>query len=159
MTTVQTSRFGQLEIEEDRIVTLPEGMVGFNQAQRFVVHQHKAGVSFFWFQSVENGELAFLIADPKEFIPSYRPVLSQADCAALRVAGVAETQVYVTIVVPKDDPSKMSANLLGPIVLNLKEQLGRQVILATDEYSACHYILDELRKVSGACHAGSVAKD
>jgi flagellar assembly factor FliW len=155
---VETSRFGVLEVKEDQIVELPEGMIGFSDKKRYTVHEHKPGNMFKWFQSVEDGTLAFLVVEPKEFMPSYRPAMPKSDAEAIKLSKEEDAVLYVTVVVPKDNPAKMSANLLGPIVINQKMRLGRQVVLSAEDYSACHNILDELQRSYGANHAGSVKK-
>jgi flagellar assembly factor FliW len=155
---VETSRFGVIEVQEEQILELPEGMIGFSDKKRYTVHEHKPGNMFKWFQSVEDGQLAFLVVEPKEFMPTYRPVMPKSDAAAIKLTKADDALLYVTVVVPKEAPAKMSANLLGPIVINAKLRLGRQVVLSAEDYSACHNILDELQRSYGASHAGSVKK-
>ena len=147
-----------MDVKDEQVIELPEGMIGFADKKRYIVHEHKPGNMFKWFQCVDDGALAFLIIEPKEFMPSYRPGLPRVDADAIGLKDAAEAVIYVTVVVPKDNPAKMSANLLGPIVVNTKNRLGRQVVLSAEEYSANHNILDELQRSYGAGHAGAVKK-
>jgi flagellar assembly factor FliW len=155
---VETSRFGVLEVDDASVIELSEGMIGFADKKKFVVHEHRSGNMFKWLQSVEDGQLAFLIIEPKEFMPAYRPGLPKADAEAIGLKTAEDAVLYVTVVVPRDNPAKMSANLLGPIVVNSKNRRGRQIVLAAEEYSPNHSILDELQRSYGAGNAGTLKK-
>ena len=75
--TVPTTRFGTIEVEEDIIVTLPEGIIGFEKWKRYVVVRHDDNTSFRWFQAIDTPEVAFPILEPREFRPDYAPTISE----------------------------------------------------------------------------------
>ena len=154
---LETSRFGKIEIQEEDIISFPEGIIGFFDKKRFVVYDYQKGNPFKWLQSVDQNDLAFIITDPEEFMSEYSPKVLKSDLKSLGVAEVKDTSVFVIIVVP-EDPQKMYANLLGPLIINKEGRLGKQVILQTDTYSTCHYILEELKQSCGANDAGTVTE-
>jgi flagellar assembly factor FliW len=145
---VTTSRFGELDIRDDEILEFPEGMIGFSDKKRFIIHEHHPGSPFNWLQSLDDGSLAFIVVKTDAFMTDYRPTFPQADLNALGLSSVEEAQIYVIVVVP-EDPQKMYANLLGPVVINSGSRVARQLIASGNKYTTCHYILDELKRGCG----------
>jgi flagellar assembly factor FliW len=73
-----TTRFGVLEVEEDIIIHMPEGIIGFERWNRYVVVRHDDNTSFRWLQAIDAPEVAFPILEPREFRPDYAPTISEA---------------------------------------------------------------------------------
>ena len=155
---IQTTRFGKVSVNQEDIVIFPEGLIGFCGKTRFVILDHKQGSPFKWLQSVEEPELAFIVIQPPVFRPDYAPVLLKTDLESLGLRQVQDEALVYAIVVVPEDPAKMYANLLGPLVINKKARIGKQVILSSDTYSTCHYIVDEMKASYGVSHARPVAK-
>ena len=151
---IKTTRFGDIDINDADIILFPEGLIGFHEARRFVILNHKQDKAFKWLQNVDDGALAFIIVNPNQFMVEYAPEFLKTDLDFFQVEKGNELEIYSIVVVPKD-PLKMSANLLGPIVINPKNHLGKQIILSTGQYTTCHYIVDEIiansRGVNNAC--------
>jgi len=134
-----TSRFGIIDIEEEQVIFMPSGMVGFPEEKRFVLLRHEEGSPFFWFQSVDNDSLAFVLTDPLLFHPDYEIDVSPEDTEALelnRAADGIQTLVVVNIRI-SNGVSQITANLLGPIVINVLRRLAKQVVLYGSPYSHC----------------------
>jgi flagellar assembly factor FliW len=142
---IKTSRFGQIEVKNKEIITFPEGLIGFEQMKRFTIVENKPGSPFKWLQSLDDGELAFIIIDPKVFMPGYAPCFLRSDLEALQLTAPQDALMYVTVVVPKN-PQKMSANLLGPLVVNPVNALAKQIVLSEGQYTTSHYIVEEMSK-------------
>lgn len=155
---LMTSRFGEIEFEENEIINFPEGLIGFYDKKRFIFYDYQKENPFKWLQNVDDGELAFIIVDPDEFITDYEPKVLKSDLTSLGLGSLSEAELCVMVVVP-EDPQMMYANLLGPLVVNREARLGKQVILATEKYTTCHYILEELKKSCGVEDAGIVSED
>lgn len=141
--SLQTSRFGVLEYREEEVINFPEGLLGFAQSTRFLVMPNPTGGPLMWLQSVEDGKLAFIIADPKLFLPDYRVEVSRQDQEALDLTESDEGKVYTIMVVPPKNPRAMTANLQGPIVINTNKRLGRQVVLTSGEYTINHRVFQD----------------
>jgi len=142
---IKTSRFGEIEIDNKDVLTFPEGLIGFEQMKRFTIVENKPGSPFKWLQSLDDGELAFIIIDPKVFMPGYAPCFLRSDLEALQLMAPRDALMYVTVVVPKN-PQQMSANLLGPLVVNPANTLAKQVVLSEGKYTTSHYIVEEMTK-------------
>lgn len=125
----------------------PEGIIGFSEHKEFSIIHDKSKEPFVWIESIQDHEVSFIIIDPKDFNPGYNPRLSMADKTALKVNDLSECNIFALVCVPKDS-DEISANLLAPIVINKKNNIGRQVILQDQDYAVQHLILEEmLRKI------------
>lgn len=145
---VNTSRFGEIEVEEGVVVTMPDGMLGFGEIKQYVLIQHQDGSPFLWYQSVDEPNLAFLVLDPFTFFPDYQVLLSQEDLDVLDCTSLGDLSVFVVVVVP-DNPEDMTANLRGPIVINADKRISRQIVLTDGRYSPHQPIIQEIKKRAG----------
>jgi flagellar assembly factor FliW len=146
---IQTTRFGVLDVEDSGLITFPDGLPGFEGHRKFAFVPHRSPnhdktSPFKWLQSVEDGSLAFLTAEPRPFFPEYTPELSRNDLEALALANDdLEPRMYTLLTVPPGDPCGITANLMAPVVINPVAQVGRQVILAGDHYGLRHRLVPE----------------
>jgi flagellar assembly factor FliW len=140
-----TSRFGQIAFEEKEILFLPKGILGFSQLSKYVIIEKDEYEPFKWLQSVEESDIAFVIVDPTFFFPDYKLELHEKELEELNFQQMKELTPYLIVTVPPD-PSQMSADLLGPLVINFKKRIAKQVVMPDSPYTTKHYILDELKK-------------
>ncbi len=145
---LNTTRFGTIQIEEQDIVTFPEGLVGLSHLRRFVVIRHGEDTPFRWLQSVEDGGFALLMMDPWYFRSDYEVVLSDEDLERLHYSEDAVLITYVTVTIPPGKPQAMTANLLAPLVINATAGCGRQVILDDARYHTQHPVLQEIWRLA-----------
>ncbi len=144
---INTTRFGVLNITEDEIVYFPEGLVGFRDVKRYIVIPHgNANSPFSWFQSVDEGHLAFVIIEPQVFCYGYEVKISRDTLQPIELDDISLAKIYVIVVVG-ERPDDMTANLLGPLVINREKNIGMQVVQNTDKYHTRHKIIDELKRM------------
>ncbi len=132
MITIQTSRFGALTVSEDTVVRIPAGMIGFPGATQFVVLDHFRPAPFKWLQSLDQPDLAFAILDPSDLSCDYHITLSEQDAHDLGAQDHDEYAVFVLLTVRSAEPDGTTANLRGPVLVNLRTRNGKQVVLAED---------------------------
>ena len=132
---IQTSRFGRTEIDETRIMSFSEGLPGFPKHRRFVLLQPAPDPVFFWMQCVDDPELAFVVCDPRTFVPDYRVPIRKDEIAALALADPGDCHVLVIVNKVGDE---LTANLLGPIVVGAHSWRARQVVLSDKRYGIRH---------------------
>ena len=108
--------------------------VGFADARRFVLVDVEDNDVFYWLQSVDDPSLAFLCAVPWAFFPDYSPVVPDDDQESLELE-TAEDAMVLTILTVHREAKQITANLLGPLVVNQNTRIGRQVVLLGDDYS------------------------
>lgn len=135
---LEGTRFGAIVFDPEEAVEFPEGLIGFESAKRFVTISAGEGSPFRWLQSLDDPKLAFLLADPDAFVPTYAPELPESALADLRIAREAPYILWVTANVPPGRPRDATLNLLAPIVLNPVTRRGAQVVLHTDAYTIRH---------------------
>ena len=150
-----TRNFGVIVIEEEKVLSFPQGLFGFADAQRFCLIHKPEALPFHWLQSVDRPELCWVVL-PLLFVrPDYRLALTAADRAGVNL-GAQEDPLLLTVVVVADDPAQTTVNLLAPLVINEREQTGTQIINEGGGYRTQHVLRDELETQAkeGEDHAG-----
>lgn len=142
---IATSRFGEIEINDNSIVSMPDGMLGFGEIKEYVLIQHNEGSPFLWYQAVHEPNLAFVIVDPFTFFPDYQVQLTKEDLEALKCENLTDLAVFAVVVIP-ENPENMTANLRGPIVINTENNIARQVVLTDGRYLPNQPIIPALKE-------------
>ena len=138
---VPTSRFGAIDIPEDQVIYIPLGLIGFPNQKRYVLLEHKKGSPFIWFQAVDDEDLAFVLIDPLLCEPDYEIQVNSEDRKILELPDSCEgLQAMVTVNITPGDPPEITANLLGPVAINLPKKLAKQIVLHQSPYSTRHPI-------------------
>jgi len=136
---IETSRFGTVDLRDARVIHIPSGLLGFPEDKRYVLLEHKKGSPFLWFQSVDNSGLAFVLIDPLLVKPDYEIEIGPEDMGELELRDApADVQTLVLVTITSGEKVELTANLLGPIVINTKKRLGKQIILGEGKYSLRH---------------------
>lgn len=125
---IKTSRFGELEVNQDDIIKFKDGILGFEQYKNFIVIDPSDSTLILWMQSLDNSQIAFPVIEPQIFKVDYCPVLMPNDMNALALENPADAKVYTILTIPSDF-SQMSANLKAPIIVNSKKNNAKQVVL------------------------------
>ena len=123
---IETTRFGNLSVEDDRIITFPKGLLGFAGCERFALIQTGEENYFFWLQSLEDPNLAFVVTDPTIFFKDYQFALKQETQEELALTDMEFLQVFV---VCNKVGQWLTGNLQGPLVVNAQNRLGQQIVL------------------------------
>jgi flagellar assembly factor FliW len=136
---IETSRFGTLTVDEQEVLSLPEGMIGFPGLTRFIMLRHKEGSPFLWLQSLEEGDLAFVLMDPLLLIPDYVLNIPPEDRALLAIEASGNgVQAWAVVTIGRQEPPEITANLLAPLVVNPGARLGKQIVLLDSPYAIRH---------------------
>lgn len=130
-----TKVFGEITIDDDRIITFSNGIVGFPELTEFaLLHDSEKGSdSIHWLQSIQEPAFAMPVMDPLRVCPDYNPEVDDEILKNLGELNQDEMLVLVTMTVPKE-VEKMSVNLKGPIVINAEQKTAIQVIVEGEEY-------------------------
>lgn len=141
---VSTLRFRELEVGADEIITFPEGILGFPTFHRYCLVDPGDDTLILWLQSLEDPGIAFPVLEPKIFKADYIVKLSGQELKQLKLNNINQSIVFTILTIPRD-VMQMTANLKAPIVVNLKEQVGKQVVLQENEYTLKHLMFRELK--------------
>jgi len=135
---VQTTRFGAVEIAEDRVIEFPKGLLGFPDCKRYCLLQPNDDACFFWLQSVEDAGLAFVVTDPSLFVAEYSAPIRSEQMEELDLERLDDAQVFVIVNKVGD---ALTANLQGPLVVNTLNKKGEQLVLAEKRWTTRHQLL------------------
>jgi flagellar assembly factor FliW len=138
MVTVSTTRFGDILIEEDRVIHFPEGLLGFPEQKTFIIQQHKPESPFYWLQSVEVPYLAFVIINPFLGEKDYLKELPPSDQSYFAGIEDGHTLALALVTIKPESVPPLTMNLVGPLIIDLENRTGRQVVLSSTRYSCRH---------------------
>lgn len=147
---INTKAYGEYEIDERQVIDVPVGLFGFADLHRYaLIDAHQK--PFYWFQSLENVDVAFVLINPLLFRPDYSVDASDEDLAAIGITEPDDLLVFSIVTIPNDGRG-MTANLQGPLLVNRRTHVARQVIAGNPEWRVRHSITEELeRQRSNAC--------
>ncbi len=123
---VQT-RLGLQEIDAEKILFFPRGLIGFEDLRKFTLLQLREGAPFLILQSLERPDLGLLVGDPYTFLPDYHIKVGDAEQALLQVTSASQLVVLVTVSIPHGRPESTTLNLTGPVLINHEARIGLQV--------------------------------
>ena len=128
------TRFGQIEIDDARVITLSTGIIGFPQEGQFVLLAPTPGSPISWLQSISTPSLAFPVIEGSSVVPGYT-ASDIEECARQAAIKPADLSLLVIVRVSRDEP-RMVANLVAPIAVDRKARKGTQVVLDWAKFSA-----------------------
>jgi len=124
---IETTRFGALEVPQDRIILFPQGLLGFPGLTRYVLLEHR-DTPLCWLQAVDDPAVAFIVAQPA-FLGGWEAGAAVREaCAAL---GSPPEGDPVILVILRVEDGKVTANVHGPLVIDAARRVGAQVVLDT----------------------------
>lgn len=129
---IQTTRFGVISVEDDRIMTFSQGLLGFPEHQQFALIQTGEENYFFWLQSVEDPNLAFVITDPTTFFRDYTVQVREETQTEIELEDVNDAQTFV---ICNKVGEYLTGNLLGPLVINVRNRRGAQIVLTDKKWT------------------------
>ncbi len=130
----QTIRFGEIDVTPDKIITLPEGILGFPNCTKFTLLQDKKIAPFQVFQSLDFASLSFIVVNPQIIRPDYHFDITQSSLARINTDSLENLIVLVILTMSKNI-SNITANLQGPLIINTKDRLAFQSVLVDTEYT------------------------
>ncbi|MDR2547559.1 MAG: flagellar assembly protein FliW [Lachnospiraceae bacterium] len=147
---IVTKNFGEIEVDNDKIIQFPAGIIGFPELTDFaLVHDDEKGAgNVHWLQSVQEAGFAMPVMDPLIVAPDYNPVVDDDIFAPIGSLNESEMLLLVTLTVPKDI-TQMSVNLKGPLVVNAATRKACQVILDDAQYEVKFPIYEILLQKGG----------
>ncbi len=139
---INTRDFGETEIDDSTVITMPRGIIGFEGTTKYTLLSPLGEDTFpMWLQSVEGTEPCFVVYDPMQIYPDYRFEISDEE---QKLLGIDEDTPYrcLTVAIVPDDYRKTTINLRCPIVINTRDNIAAQVIL-TEQYGFKHPVYSE----------------
>ena len=145
-----TRLFGEIEIEEEKIINMEQGIIGFPDLKQFTLifdseRREKSGIM--WLQSMDDGDVSIPVMAPSDLIADYNPTVNYELLEFLGELTPDNTYVLVTVTVPQKIED-ISVNLKAPIIINMSTNKGCQIIVE-DDYAVRHKIYDLIKDGKG----------
>lgn len=124
---------------------LPQGIVGFPDYTHAELLYEKEQLPFLWMRlSGPKGQVCFIVMEPAGIIKEYEPELFDADALALDISDASEAMILNIVTLKRRTPPEATVNLIGPIVLNRRTRVGRQLVLSNySKYNARHVLVQD----------------
>lgn len=151
---VNTKAYGLIDVDERQKIFFPYGILGFEKLQYYVLLDAPQK-PFYWLQSLDVLEIAFVLVDPTLFRPDYVPSVPKDELEEIDVTTHEDLLIFSIVTIPENS-ERMTANLQGPVLINRKNRVGRQSINTDTKWKVRHFIMDELAALrqgqgQGAC--------
>ena len=146
---ITTRVFGEIEIDDSKIIHFPSGIIGFPEMTDFaLVFDEEKGkdAPIRWLQSLQETEFAMPVMDPLIVDSSYNPEVEEDHLLPLGEVTPENALVLVTVTVPRD-LTKMSVNLQAPIIINVDSRKATQIIVNSEKYPIKYYVYDIFQKM------------
>lgn len=141
---VKTKTMGTVEVGEDRLISIPSGLFGFEEYTDFALVDSEYE-PLIWFQSLQDSNLAFLLIDPFIIADDYEADIDDSELLRIGIKDPADVTVFAIVTVPGDG-GPVTANFQGPLIINKKNHLCMQAILDGSKYTTKHNIIEALRR-------------
>ena len=149
---VQTRHFGEIELDEDKIITFENGILGFENYKRYtLLFDNETGErsDISWLQSLDEPTLALPVVSPFLVKPDYNPEVDDEMLQPLGDLNEENIVVLIAITVPSDI-EKITANLKAPFIVNSDLRKGAQIIIENSEYEVKYRFYEQLKAYKAA---------
>jgi flagellar assembly factor FliW len=141
MLQIETVRFGRMEVAEDDVIEFGRGILGFESLTRFAHIEREAEAPFGWLQSLDDPTVAFAVANPAIFFPTYEVRVDPRELGDV-APGPNDRLIVLGICTFPGEPSEMRMNLQGPLVVNSATGRGKQLVLNRSPYRTQHRLVE-----------------
>lgn len=132
--TITTKLFGEIEVDENKMITFTSGIIGFPDLTDFLlIHESETAGGIRWMQSIQEPAFAIPVIDPLVVMENYNPNVEDEFIKPLNIKDEDDMLVLVTITVPSDI-KEMTVNLRAPIIICGSSRKANQIIVEQDEY-------------------------
>lgn len=145
----ETKFFGTIDIEEDKIIRFPMGIIGFENLKNFALiydseREERSKIS--WLQSMDDPMMVFPVINPIDIIENYAPIIEDELVKNIGDPADADILIFVTMSIPSDI-TKMTANLKAPIIINTVDRKAMQVIVENDDYPVKYNVYEAIERL------------
>jgi len=139
---VATKAYGLIDVDERQKLIFPQGLFGFEKFRDYLLLDSERQ-PFFWLQSMDEEDVAFILVNPFLFRPDYEVNISNEELDGIGIRSPEKALIFSIVTIPQDG-SPMTANLQGPLVINRDTGMGKQAVLTDERWKTKHDIMAEL---------------
>lgn len=145
----ETKFFGTIDIEDEKIINFPMGIIGFENLKNFALiydseREERSKIS--WLQSMEEPLMVLPVISPYEFYEEYAPIIEDELTKIIGNPADADILIFVTMSIPSD-LTKMTANLKAPIIINTTNRQAMQVIVENEDYKIKYNVYEAIERL------------
>ena len=157
---IKSWRFGEIQINEEKILKFPQGLPGLEDVHEYVLLQLEETNPINWLQSVDNQQISLPVMDPFEVFPDYAFDISEEDIKDLSISETEDIHVVSVLVIP-EQINEMTINLAAPILINIRSNVGKQIIIDGSDYPVRHPVFEAITNIQKEVQgdAGSVSQN
>jgi len=152
---VATKAYGLINVDERQKITFPHGLLGFESLRDYVLLDAERQ-PFFWLQSLESEQVAFILINPFIFRPDYEANIDNDELIYTGISDPKSALVFAIVTILADG-SPMTANLQGPLIINRDTHTGIQIVLTDPRWKTKHDIIAELSSANANAAANTAA--
>ena len=146
---IYTSRFGEIEVDEKKIVHFKNGIPAFEDEHEFIILPYEEESPYYFMQSLRSPDLAFVLTIPFLFFPEYTFEIEEDTIKELGITNSSQVFYYTMITIPGGNIRNMTSNLVAPIVINSGNMQAKQVVLEKSNYTTKHRLFPESAQKEG----------
>ena len=139
---VATKAYGLIDVDERQKLVFPQGLFGFEQFRDYLLLDAERQ-PFYWLQSMDEEDVAFVLVNPFLFRPDYEVNVSNEEVDGIGIRSPEKALIFSIVTIPQDG-SPMTANLQGPLIINRDTRMGKQAVLTDERWKTKHDIMAEL---------------
>jgi flagellar assembly factor FliW len=139
---VATKAYGLIEVDERQKITFSAGLFGFESCREYALLDAERQ-PFYWLQSLDVEQVAFILVNPFLFRPDYELDINDEDLKEIGILSPEKALIFSIVTIPGDGGG-MTANLQGPLIINRDTRCGRQAVLTDPRWKTKHDIMEEL---------------
>jgi len=139
---VATKAYGLIDVDERQKIIFPQGLFGFEKLKDYLLLDSERQ-PFYWLQSMDEEDVAFVLVNPFLFRPDYEVNISNEELDVIGIRSPEKALIFSIVTIPQDG-SPMTANLQGPLIINRDTRMGKQAILTDERWKTKHDIMAEL---------------
>ena len=140
---INTSRFGEVEVDENLVFNFIEPILGYEHLSKFILLDHSPDSPFKWLQSTEDQNIAFPITFPAFFGIDYQFVIPEEKAKKLELTNADNLLSFNISCIPQGNPQNATVNLIGPIVVNMDNKKSMQLVLTNVNFSTKHKLFNQ----------------
>ena len=138
---VETKAYGLIDVDERQKITFPQGLLGFETYKNYVLLDAERQ-PFYWLQSLDDVQIAFILINPFIFRPDYEVNIDNEELKTIGISDPGTALIFSIVTIPAKNP--MTANLQGPLIINRETRSGLQAVLSDPRWKTKHDIIAEL---------------
>jgi flagellar assembly factor FliW len=137
---IATKFHGTREYKEEDILNFKKGLPGFEQLKKYILFPVENNEIFSILQSIEDESIGLVVTSPFEIVKNYEFKLDDNLIEKLAIKEPEDVLVMSTVTL-SSKPENITVNLKAPIIINIKEKLGEQIILEKEQYKIKHPLI------------------